>query len=164
MQKNNFESLSDNKIDFIKRLAFDDELAKCMLNKSVNFKNTTISEAEKADLMYKQIYPFPKTTGTLTDTRSYITMKYKYKKLLSGNVFKTAYVTFYIFCHEDIVQTPYMTLRYDYILQQVDRLLNDTRGSGWLGKLELDSMEDVIIDSEGKYIGVAVTYKNTEFQ
>jgi hypothetical protein len=57
-----------------------------------------------------------------------------------------------------------MKLRYDYLLSQVDRLLNDTRGEGWIGKLELESMDDVIIDSEGKYIGVAVTYKNSEFQ
>ena len=164
MVKNNFETLADNRIEFMKRLALDDELAKCLLNKSTNFKNTTVTQLEKSELMHTQIFPYLKTTSTLLESKSYITMKFRYKKLRGSNVFKVASVTFYVFCDSNIITTPYMIIRPDYMLQQIDRLLNDTRGEGWLGKLSLDGMEDVTMDSDGKYIGLAVTYTDTEFQ
>lgn len=164
MEKNNFESLAENRIEFMKRLAMDDELAKCMLNKNDYFKNTTVTELDKAGLIWTQIYPFLKTTSTLTETRSYITIKFKYKKVNGSNIYKTAYITIYAFCHEDIAKTKYGLLRSDYMLSQIDRLLNDTRNESWIGKLQLDGMDDVIMDQNGKYIGIAVTYKNTELQ
>lgn len=164
MVKDNFETLSKNRIEFTTKLALDDELAKCMINKDDNFVDSVITEEDKYNLMYSQIYPFKKTTETLTETKSYITLSFKYKKSQSSNVFKAAYVTFYLFCHEEIIRTPYMTLRYDYMLQCVDRLINDSRSDNWMGKMQLESMDDMIIDSDGKYVGVAVTYKNTEFQ
>ena len=162
MEKNNFETLADNRIEFMKRLSGDTELAKCLLNKTVNFKSTTVTEIEKSNLMYTQIFPFAKTTGTLSDTKAYITMRFRYKKVKGGNIFKVAGITFYAFCHENIIKTPYMVIRPDYMLQQIDRLLNDTRSEGWLGKLSLDGMEDVIFDNG--YVGLSVTYANTEFQ
>jgi hypothetical protein len=164
MERNNFESLAENRTEFMKRLAMDDELAKVLLNKNDYFKNTTVTELEKAGLMWTQIYPFVKTTKTLTETKSYITMKFKYKKLKDSNFYKTAYITIYAFCHEDIARTKYGVLRSDYMLSQVDRLLNDTRNESWLGKLQLDGMDDVIMDQDGTYVGIAVTYRNTEFQ
>ena len=91
-------------------------------------------------------------------------MRFKYRKVKGQNVFKAAFITFYIFCTESVIQTDYQVLKTDYILQQVDRLLSDTRNESWLGKLEMDSMEDVNMDSEGKYIGISVTYKNVELQ
>ncbi|MDF2588223.1 MAG: hypothetical protein K0S41_2064 [Anaerocolumna sp.] len=164
MGKNNFESLADNRMEFMNRLAMDDELAKCMLNKADYFKDTTITELEKANLMFKQIYPFQKTTGKLSTDKSYITMRFKYKKLPSGNVYKASYVTLYIFCPDSLFVTKYNQLRTDYMLQCVDRLLNDTRGEGWIGKLALETMDDIVMDNDGEYVGIAVTYKNTEFQ
>lgn len=162
--KNNFETLAENRIEFIKRLALDDELAKCILNKSANFKDTTVTDAEKYGLMYTQIYPFIKTVGTLTETKAYITMKFSYKKVKGANIFKVASVTFYAFCHESIIKTPYMIIRPDYMLQQIDRLMNDTRSDGWLGKLALYDMSDIVMDNNGVYIGSAITYTDTEFQ
>ena len=162
MDKNNFETLADNRIEFMKRLVLDDDLAKCLLNKSTAFKNTTVTEIEKSNLMHTQVFPFAKTTSTLLDTKAYITMRFKYRKVKGGNVFKVSSVTFYAFCHENIIKTPYMILRPDYMLQQIDRLLNDTRSEGWLGRLSLDSMDDVIFDNG--YVGLSVTYTNTEFQ
>ena len=164
MEKNNFESLSDNRIEFLKILSLDDELAKIMINSNPNYKNNTVTEAQKYSLMNTQILPRQKVMENITETKSYITMKIRYKADKSANIFKAAYITFYIFCHENIVLTSYMTMRYDVMLQCVNRLLNDTRSHGWLGKLAFDSMDEVVMDSKGTYMGLAVTYKNTEFQ
>ena len=166
MLKDNFQSLADNRIEFMKRIVFDDEVAKCLLNKSPNFKSTTVTQLEKASLMYSQVFPFSKTTNTLVDTKAYITMKFQYKKTNKLNIFKIASVTFYVFCHESIITTPYAVLRSDFLLSQIDRLMNDTESTndGWIGKLSLSKMDDIIMDSEGKYIGLAVTYTDMEFQ
>jgi hypothetical protein len=162
MEKDNFQTLAENRLEIAKRLAMDDELAKCLLNKSEAFKDTDITQLEKTKLINTQIYPYPKTSGTLTEAKSYITMGFKYRKARGTNIFKTASITIYVFCHESIVKTSYGVLRFDYIIQQIDRLLNDTRADGWIGKLCLDSMNDVIFDNN--YIGLSVTYVNTEFQ
>ena len=162
MEKNNFQTLADNRLEIIKRLAMDDDLAKCMLNKSELFKDTTVTPVEKAKLMYKQIYPYSKTTNTLTGSKSYITMRFKYRKVKGGNIFKTASITIFAFCSDDLMETKYSILRPDYMIQQIDRLLNNTRSEGWIGKLSLDSMDDVIFDNG--YVGLSVTYINTEFQ
>ena len=162
MEKNNFETLAENRTKILSLLIQDDNLAKCLLNKSELFKDTTITPVEKAKLMYVQVYPFAKTTNTLDSTKSYITMGFKYKKVKGGNIFKTASITIYAFCHEDIAKTPYGILRSDYMIQQIDRLLNDTRSEGWLGRLSLDNMSDVIYPDG--YVGLSVTYVNTEFK
>lgn len=165
MEKNNFESLAENRVLFMNRLAFDDQLAQCMLNKDEYFKNTTVTELEKAELMQTQIYPFPQTMGKITETKSYITMKFDYRKMPnSGGIYKVSNVTFYAFCHEDLITTKYMILRYDYMLQCIDRLMNASRGEGWIGKMEFDTVKDVVMDQAGKYVGISVSYKNTEFQ
>jgi hypothetical protein len=164
MDKNNFESLSENKIDFIKRFALDNELAKLMINSKPNYKDNVVTEAQKYSLMNTQIYPRQKVMENIIETKSYITMKFKYRATKGANVFKAAYITFFIFCHEDIVLTSYMSMRYDKMLECVNRLINDTRGEGWIGKLAFDTMDEVSMDSTGKYLGLAVTYKNTEFQ
>lgn len=164
MNKNNFESLSKNKKDFVMRLALDNDLSKIMINGNKKFKDNVVTEEQKYGLMNTQIIPHPKIMENITETKSYITMKFRYKSTRSANVFMASHITFFIFCHKDIIDTAYMTLRYDEMLQCVNRLLNDTRGEGWVGKLSFDNMEDIVMDSKGIYVGVAVTYKNTEFQ
>ena len=164
MERNNFESLTQDKNEFIDRLALDDELAKCLICNELDFQKATITEEDKYNLIYNQIYPFPKVMSTTTEAKSYITMRFKYRKSKESNYFKAASITFYCFCHESLIQTAYMTLRYDYMLQQIDRLINDTRGEGWIGKMAFENLDDITVDTEGKFIGVAVTYRNTEFQ
>ena len=162
MEKNNFETLAENRIEIMQRICLDEELAKCLLNKSPKFKDTTVSPVEMAGLMYSQVFPYARTQNTLTEAKSYITMQFKYKKVKGANIFKTASITIYAFCADSLVKTQYSIIRPDYLIQRIDLLMNDTRAEGWLGKLSMDSMSDVIFDNG--YVGLAVTYTNTEFQ
>jgi hypothetical protein len=164
MNRNNFESLSQNKNELLSILAFDDDLAKCLVNASPNFKDNVVTDDDKANLVYKNIFPYMKTTSTIKETGSFITMKFKYRRDSKGNKFKTASIIFFVFCDESIIKTNYGILRTDYLLTCLDRLLSDTRIQSGIGKLEFDSMEDSIVDSEGKYIGFSLLYKNIEFQ
>jgi hypothetical protein len=164
MERNNFESLSQNKNELLRLLAFDDDIAKCLKNGLSNFKNNTITVAEKAKLIYTHIFPYMKTSNTITDVGSYITMRFRYKRSSRNNIFKTASIQFVVFCNESIVNTDYQVLRTDYLISCIDKLLSDTRIQSGIGKLEFDSMDDIVIDNEGKYIGISILYKNIEFQ
>jgi hypothetical protein len=164
MEKNYFETLSENRTEFVNRLAFDDELAKLMVNNNPSYKENVVTDADKSELIYTQIYPFPKVMEEVNEVKSYITMKFRYKKELGSNIFKAAQVIFYCFCHNTIIPTSYQTLRYDAMLSCVDRLINDTRNGTWLGKMTFDGMDDVIIDNKGNYVGIAISYRNSEFQ
>jgi hypothetical protein len=162
MDKNNLETLSQNRLEIVYRLAMDEELAKCLLNKQELFKDTTVTAVEKARLINSQIFPYPKTTGTLVETKSYITMSFNYDTPKGSHTLKTASIVIYAFCSDALVTTKYNVLRPDYMVQQIDRLLNDTKTEGWIGKLAFKNMKDIVFD--GGYVGLALTYINTEFQ
>lgn len=114
-------------------------------------------------LLFSQIFPCDFTVGLQSEAKSYITMKFKYQKYKGGNDYKIGYILFKIFCHQSLIKTDYGKLRYDYLLEQLNRLINNSRGTSWLGRIQWDGMEDMVVDSEKKYIGVSVLYKNIEF-
>lgn len=164
MAENNFETLSKNRNDFVRRLAFDDELSKIMINGNKKYKDNIVTTSDKILLSKNQILPYTKIMENITETKSYITMKFLYRKVDKLNYFKASQVTFYCFCHESLIFTDYQIFRYDAMLSCVDRLINDSESVNWIGTMKLDSMSDVVIDTKGNYIGVSVTYKNLEFQ
>lgn len=164
MKKNNFDSLSKNKIEFSRLLAFDDELAKIMINGSPKYKDNEVTDVEKSELIKTQIYPYPKIMEGMEEVKSYITMKFQYRPTSGGNIYKTSSIRFAIFCHNSIIGTSYMELRYDAMTRCVNRLINDTRSKNWIGIMKFDGMEDISIDSKGTYIGNILKYKSTEFQ
>lgn len=159
--EDNFKSLSENKLEFVHRLSQDIELAKCLLSDSQDFKKYTPTDEDLDDLIWKNIYPCQYTVGTLQEVKSFITMRFKYLKSHSS-VYKTGYITFYIFCHKDIVKTDYGILRYDFMLQRVNQLMFNTRNLSWIGKMEFDSMSDILTGNTGDFVGVEITYRNTE--
>lgn len=77
--------------------------------------------------------------------------------------YRTSLVTFYIFCHQNLIKTDYGALRYDYALQRVDRIVCGSRSAQWLGEMVFDGAEDTILDVKGEYVGVSVTYRSVEF-
>jgi len=160
MERNNFETLSENRVEMIKRFAKDEDLAKCLLCNLSNFKDYTLPEDYMLLLNYKNIFPYQKTINAQSDEKSYITMKFRYSRVKGTDIFKVGQIIFYIFCHENLIETDYGILRYDYMLQCIDRLLNDTRNKTWIGKLQFEDMEDIIINST--HTGIMVRYSNTE--
>ena len=89
-------------------------------------------------------------------------MKFKYKKVSSSNIWKAGYITFFLFCHKTLLETKYGVLRYDYMLEKVNELILNTKNTSWIGKMEFDNMEEIVMDNKGNYIGVMVVYRNTE--
>jgi hypothetical protein len=85
-------------------------------------------------------------------------MKFGYKP--DDVYFKNSLIYFYIITHSSLVRTDYGALRYDYILNEIDKLFNQQRGIG-IGKLPFYEMSDFQVSEDwfGAYIG----YKSTEF-
>lgn len=147
----------------VRRLAYDENIAKCLLCNKPNFLDYELNEEEVDGLIFSSVYPCDFTLNLQNEAKSYITMRFKYVKPKNSNAFKIGYIAFKIFCHQSLIKTDYARLRYDYLLEQVDRLMNDTRGDGWLGKMNWEGMEDITVDSEKKYVGVQVIYRSVDF-
>lgn len=164
MIKDNFQSISQDKTNFVITLSHDDKLAKCLLNSQSDFLNYPVDPEDADNLCYSKIFPYYKVIGTSdgTDTQinasSYITMKFNYVRSKGVNYFKTSNIIFYLFCHESLVKTSYGILRYDYMLQRISELLNDSKSETWFGKMTLDEASDFTIDN--KYLGVAAKFSS----
>ena len=159
----NFQSVSKDKIEIASRLVQDDKLVQCLVNNQSDFLNYPVTEEVRDNLIYNQIFPYNTIQGLQQEAKSYITMQFGFDHVKGSNIFKNSKILFYLFCDGSLLRTDYGCLRYDYMLQRVDELFNDTRGSQWFGKMTCASVDDVIIDPEGKYIGVVARYVNTEF-
>lgn len=159
LMEDNFMSLAKDRSEIMARLSEDIDLAKCLLCNDKRFKDYSPTPEDIESIPYKFVFPCPYTFDTTQESKSFITMAFKYSKSSSSNVWKVGNITLWCYCSKDIVQTPY-GLRYDYMLQRVNKLLFDTRNSTWIGKMEFIGMEDVIMNDT--YVGVMVRYKNAE--
>lgn len=160
IQSDNFQTLSKDKMEFIRRIVTDEQLAKCLLSNSTSFLDYEFSEQEINNLVWNQIFPFCYVVDPAQEAKSYITMSFQYNK---SSIWKIGTVTFNLFCHKDIVKTDYGVLRYDFMLQRLQELIHNTKYETWLGKIECIGIRDMLVDDEGKYVGLIAQYKNTEF-
>lgn len=162
MIKDNFLSLQKDKENFLRVLSSDERLAKCLISGNKNFLDYELEEDDMDNLIYTQIFPYNHVLGTSNIASSYITMKFRYTRSKGANLFKNSNIIFYLFCGEAVVRTSYGVLRYDYMLQRLSELLNDTRSEAWLGKMMLDSVEDITVSADGKYLGIMAKFINVE--
>lgn len=162
IERDNFESISSDKNDIMALILSDEPLVKCLASPSPNFLDETVED--KVSLLYQSIFPFRYIPDTQEKNRSYITMKFKYNRVRSGNYWKRGTIYFYMFCHKDIVRTNYGKLRYDFMLQRINHLMNGSRSLScqWLGEAVFEDLDEVIIDDSGNYVGVVATYQVVE--
>lgn len=129
--------------------------------KAVGINNADFLDREfkgySDDLLYNNIFPYVRVPDTNTTNKTFITMSFGRYKLIN-NSFKTGVITFYIFTHKDLMHTIYSTLRTDYILSEIDELLNQSRKLG-IGKLQFKSMDDFVVSNNADYSGVIVSYE-----
>ncbi len=157
-----FRSLSQNKMEFVRRLATDEQLARCILCKDSNFLDYELPPDYSARLPFVNIFPCKYVVDVQESVESYITMTFTYDTAYQENVWKRGEVSFYVFCHKSLIGTDYGCLRQDFMLNRVCEVLLDTRFVTWVGKLEFDSMVEVTVDEDGNYVGNMITFRFTE--
>lgn len=148
-------------MEFMNRIKDDTSLVKCILSQREDFKEYVPTEDEIDNLIWDRVFPCQYTVDTTQTAKCFITMRFKYGASSKSPIWKNGLITFYLFCHKDIVKTSYNILRYDYMLQRINELIFDTRNANWIGKMEFHSVEEILI-GDGNYVGVCVTYRNTE--
>lgn len=162
MSFNNFSSLINNKADFISLFLADEKLVKCLRNQQENFLD--IEVPDPTVLLYDNIYPCKYIPQSPEEAKSFLAMSFQYDpNRASRKYYMTSGVTFYLFCHYDLIKTSYGCLRYDYALSRVDEIMRGLRSDQWLGEMEFAGAQDEILDQKGQYVGISVAYRSVEF-
>jgi hypothetical protein len=155
-----FAELGQNKFIILLKLIEDQDVVKCLVNNQTNFLDVPLpKDYDSTSLIYNSIFPYKFLPGVQTAPKTFITMSFSYKP--KGMTYKNGAIYFYIICHNDLLRTDYGTLRYDFLVNQIDELMNCSRDIG-LGKLAFYDMSDFLVNDN--YSGIYLAYRSTEFQ
>lgn len=114
--------------------------------------------------MMNNIYPCKYVPDVNENAKSFIAMGFQYEPNPASKMhYTTSLVTFYIFCHKNLIETDYGSIRYDYALERVDQIINGSRSREWIGKMEFYGAEDTVMDVKGEYVGITATYRSVDF-
>jgi len=155
-----FAELGQNKLTILMKLIGNEDIVKCLVNNQSNFLDISLPIGfDVASLIYDSIYPYRFVPQIQTEPKTFITMRFGYKP--NGMTYKNGSIYFYIITHNSLIRTDYGMLRYDFLANKIDELMNSSRDIG-LGKLPFYDMDDFIVNEN--YIGIYLAYKSTEFQ
>jgi hypothetical protein len=152
-----FAELGKNKNEIIMRLISSENIVKALTYNSTDFLEQPTPE-DSTSLIYTQIFPYQKVPTTQDTAKTFITMKFGYKP--DGVYYKLSTIFFYVMTHISLVRTDYGMLRYDFLINEIDKLFNSQRGIG-IGKLPFYTMDDFQVNEN--WLGVYIGYKSTEF-
>jgi len=155
-----FAELGQNKLNILMKLIGNEDIVKCLINNQSNFLDISLPmDFDVTSLIYDSIYPYRFVPQIQTEPKTFITMRFGYKP--NGMTYKNGSIYFYIITHNSLIRTDYGMLRYDFLANKIDELMNSSRDIG-LGKLPFYDMDDFIVNEN--YIGIYLAYKSTEFQ
>jgi len=157
-----FSELSTNKTTILLKFIEDENILKCLVNNESNFLDISLPVGfDPTSLIYSQIYPYKFIPTTETEAKTFITMSFNYKSNRQGTLFKNGSIYFYIITHNSLIRTDYGVLRYDYLVNQIDELLNSSTNIG-IGQLPFYDMGDFSVNEN--YSGTYLAYKTLELQ
>ena len=140
------------------RLADSTDLCKALYYNEPNFLDQPDID-DTGELFYNNIFPFSRIPELAKEGKSYLTMAFKdYRKVNNG--FKSGFIYLHTFTHVNLIRTDHGFLRYDFIISEIDKLMNDQRGIG-IGKAEFYKMDEYYVNEQ--YMGMYVAYKLWEF-
>jgi hypothetical protein len=151
-----FSELSEYKSKFLREIILNDNIAKALVNNQSNFLDYEVEDP--FSLIYSQVFPYQKIPTVTTDQKTYITMTFGGYRLIN-TTFKSGFITFYVFTHNELQRTDYGVLRTDYILNQIDTIFNEYNVG--VGTLNFYAMDDIPINDT--YIGAVIKYKVVDF-
>lgn len=153
--------ISQYKNTILQRLVENQNICKAVYYQEINY----LEQPEVAidQVLYNNIFPFPfipTSDSELKIKKTYITLTLSnYQKAGSvqfkaGNIFINAYT------HKDLFRTNYNCLRIDYLISEIDEMLNGDRGIG-IGKLEFVGLKDSYFATD--YLGSTLQYRPVDF-
>jgi len=155
-----FSELGANKFIILMKLLENEEIVKCLVNTEDNFLDVPLpADFNPSSLVYSNLYPYRYIPTIQTEPKTFITMSFSYKP--DGSKFKNASVRFYIMCHNSLLKTDYGSLRYDMLLNYIDKTFNQFNELQ-SSKLQFYDMDDFVVNEN--YSGIYIIYKSTSFQ
>jgi hypothetical protein len=133
------------------------------LCKALHYSNRNFLDQPDLDdpssLIYKNIFPYRKIPTSSDTMGSFIALSFgRYKPV--RNVYKSGLIYIYAFTNINLIETDYEILRTDFMISEIDSLMNSTKGIG-MGKIEFVDMDEIILND--KYLGNYIAYKLYEF-
>lgn len=153
------KDLSADKVTVMMRLLSSQGICKALHYSDKNFLDKPdLNDNEKIDLLYTKIFPYRKVP--LNDSvGTYITLSFRDYNLVNTS-FKSGYIYIDVLTHVDLIETDHGFLRYDFIVSEIDELMNQQLGIG-VGKPQFYRMSEIYVNE--KYMGMFVAYKLHEF-
>lgn len=141
------------------RLIGSQEICKALYYNDTNFLDQP-DISNPPSLAYDYIYPYRFIPDeTQTDVKNYITLSFRsYRD--AGVYFKSGKIYINVLNHVQTIKTDYGWLRYDYLIHNIDLLMNSTLGIG-IGKAEFYDADEFYVNKN--YVGMYVAYKIVEF-
>lgn len=157
-----FRQLPEQKKNVLSALIDSIEIVKAIVNKDEHFLTTELPKNEYGDdfdsttLIYQNIFP-RKRRMDFKDTREvYITVSFSGFSRRS-NAISNKNVTFFIYCHYELLKFDNDGDRLDFITNKIVELFEEKEVGG-LGEMQLIGNEEFEID-DGTYIGVWLKFK-----
>lgn len=155
------ENLSKDKNTILMRLLGSQGLCKALKYKGKDFLDQPDIE-DPSELLFTNIFPYFRVPSVTEEAETFILLSFRdYRPVRNKDVFKSGFIDIYTITHKNLVETDYGFLRYDFMMSEVDKLMNETRGIG-IGKVEFSHMDEVVINNE-HYLGNVVKYKIYEW-
>lgn len=154
-----FQDLSKDKVTIMSRLITSQNICKAVYYNDGNFLDQPDIVDPASVLIYKNLFPYRFIPEPDKNENTYITLSFRRYRPIDSS-FKSGYIYIYVFTHKDLIQTDYGVLRYDYIVSEIDKLMNMQRGIG-MGKAEFSEMDEFIVNEQ--YLGIYLCYKLYEF-
>lgn len=153
------EDLSKDKYTVLNRLLNNQNIMKAVTYNDTDFLDKQdVTTPEK--IIFDRIFPHRFIPKTSEQQKTYITIGFGDYRPVKGGSFKSGKVTFSVFTHQDLFKTDYGALRTDFILTEIDLIINSKDGLG-IGRTEFFKMDELSINSD--YHGGYITYKIIEF-
>lgn len=154
-----FEELTKNKMTILERIISHQGICKALKYNEPNFLDQP-DIIDPSELIYDKIFPFYRVPDPNEQASSYLLLSFRNYSLTKSGKFKTGNIRIYSIMHKSLVITDYGFLRYDYIISEIDKLMNSERGLG-IGKLEFHHMDEALINND--YLGAYISYKPYEW-
>lgn len=153
------ENLSKDKFTIMERLLTHQGICKALKYTESDFLDMP-DVIDPFELIGDKVFPYYRVPDTETDTSTYILISFRNYRPAKYS-FKSGIINIFAITHKDLVMTDHGFLRYDYMISEIDKLMNDERGIG-MGKLNFVGMDEVSSINDA-FIGNVISYKPVEF-
>ena len=155
------EKIPEYKMKVLKKVLESDVIAKLLYYKSADaLFRPDLTEEQKDELLYKNVYPYRFMPDTIEVQDSFITFDIGRIRALEVGYdifddYKNGQVTFYLFTHTELMRT-HSGIRQDLILAELSKLFNKDRTLG-IGELNIRGVE-VLYMHNNKFGGYTLSF------